>query len=356
MIPAIHKAGATISSAISLRDATYILKSGLGLFTQKTSPGELQKDKRYKEFVQQNEVAKWNVEQSSLKRNNRLYAVSTEEGVLLFSGSEKGIKARGSYLQYLADGFFKLNKVPETMKLYEISIPTQEMTHLADNCIDRFSKSDLKEGSRQLRHSEVSFAAEKFSDHSILEGAVCVDKFDLRPDYNNFDRLTGEFQLGISPRNYDIASLLYISGNGYASHLATDYFHPFSYQYEFGELAEKLADSMKAREEAPLSAHDFGYGALQKEAKEMAKDILQSEFHIHNGEFHLGAKRAAILKEETPKPELMIPKVKRPPRVKQEQGKRNTTGEQALKGNTTRKQAIHVPSVSVTKEKKQLII
>ena len=96
--------------------------------------------------------------------------------------------------------------------------------------------------------------------------------------------------MGISPRNYDVAALLYISENGYAGIVAADKVHPFSYEYEFRELAEKLGDSMKARMNAPLSAHDFGYAALQKEAREMAADLLQSEFHITDGEFRLGAR------------------------------------------------------------------
>ena len=41
--------------------------------------------------------------------------------------------------------------------------------------------------------------------------------------------------------------LLYISENGYAGIVAADKVHPFSYEYEFRELAEKLEDSMKAR-------------------------------------------------------------------------------------------------------------
>ena len=85
---------------------------------------------------------------------------------------------------------------------------------------------------------------------------MCREKFDLRPDFHNFDRLTKEFGLGISPRNYDVASLLYISENGYAGIVAADKVHPFSYEYEFRELAEKLGDSMRARMNAPLSAHD----------------------------------------------------------------------------------------------------
>ncbi|MCS2967461.1 DUF6047 family protein [Bacteroides ovatus] len=198
---------------------------------------------------------------------NRVYAVATEEGVMLFSDTPKGMKARNSYLQHLADGFFNVAKVPETLRIYEMDLPTKRVAELADNCIEKLSKADLRSTDAQLRRSVVSFAPDKFADRSVLDGGVCREKFDLRPDFHNFDRLTREFGLGISPRNYDVAALLYISENGYAGIVAADKVHPFSYEYEFKELAEKLEDSMKARMNAPLSAHDFGYAALQKEAR-----------------------------------------------------------------------------------------
>lgn len=227
---------------------------------------------------------------SADNENQRMSAVATDEGVLLFSDSVKGMKARSTYLQHLADGFFNFSKKVETLKLYEIEIPMRQMVKLADNCIDKLSKADLRRDDIQLRKSVCSFTPEKMSGKEMLVGAVCTGKYDLRPDFNNFDRLTKDFGLGISPRNYDVAALLYISENGYAGLMDADHFHPFSCQYEFKELAEKLGDSMKARREAPLSAHDFGYAALQMEAKTMARDILQSEFHITDGEFRLGGK------------------------------------------------------------------
>lgn len=231
---------------------------------------------------------------SADNENQRMSAVATDEGVLLFSDSVKGMKARTTYLQHLADGFFNFSKKVETLKLYEIEIPMRQMVELADNCIDKLSKADLRRDDTQLRKSVCSFTPEKMSGKEMLVGAVYTGKYDLRPDFNNFDRLTKDFGLGISPRNYDVAALLYISENGYAGLMEADYFHPFSYQYEFKELAEKLGDSMKARREAPLSAHDFGYAALQMEAKTMARDILQSEFHITDGEFRLGGKANRI--------------------------------------------------------------
>ena len=181
---------------------------------------------------------------------NRVYAVATEEGVMLFSDTPKGMKARNSYLQYLADGFFNLTKVPETLRIYEMDLPTKRVAELADNCIEKLSRADLRSTDTQLRRSVVSFTPDKFADRSVLDGGVCREKFDLRPDFHNFDRLTREFGLGISPRNYDVAALLYISENGYAGIVAADKVHPFSYEYEFRELAEKLGDSMRARERA----------------------------------------------------------------------------------------------------------
>ena len=286
---------------------------------------------------------------------NRVYAVATEEGVMLFSDTPKGMKARNSYLQHLADGFFNVAKVPETLRIYEMDLPTKRVAELTDNCIEKLSKADLRSTDAQLRRSVVSFAPDKFADRSVLDGGVCRAKFDLRPDFHNFDRLTREFGLGISPRNYDVAALLYISENGYAGIVAADKVHPFSYEYEFRELAEKLEDSMKARMNAPLSAHDFGYAALQKEAREMAADLLQSEFHITDGEFRLGARISGTGSMEKSYP------MSRPDSKEVKTGKspetcrRQETPEQ--KPSDRQRQARHVaPIAPQKKEKKQLIL
>ena len=261
---------------------------------------------------------------------NRVYAVVTEEGVILFSDTPKGMKARNSYLQHLADGFFNVTKVPETLRIYEIDLPTKRVAGL-------------------------NFTSDKFADRSVLDGGVCRAKFDLRPDFHNFDRLTKEFGLGISPRNYDVASLLYISENGYAEIVAADKVHPFSYEYEFRELAEKLGDSMRARMNAPLSAHDFGYAALQKEAKEMAADLLQSEFHITDGEFRLGARISRIERMEMSHP------VSYPHSEEEQTGGlpethyRQEAPEQRM--SDSQRQVKHAASITPQKkEKKQLIL
>ena len=152
-----------------------------------------------------------------------------------------------------------------------------------------------------------------------------------------------------------MAALLYISENGYAGLVAADKVHPFSYEYEFKELAEKLGDSLKARMNAPLSAHDFGYAALQKEAKEMAADLLQSEFHITDGEFRLGARINRTERAETLHPVL------HPHSEEEKAGKSLETYRKQeapkQKPSDRQRQAKHVASITPqNKEKKQLIL
>ena len=354
LVPTIHRHKAVTGRQIPLRDAAYTLKTGLKLFSLRASSTALQKDKQYKEFIRHNEAEGWNNEKLSGEKW-RVYAVATDEGVLFFSDNEKGMKARNSYLQYLADGFFNMTKGAETLKLYEIETPSRQVAELADNCIDKLAKSDLRSAGTQLRKSEFSFTSEKLAGKEMLEGAICTDKYDLRPDYNNFDRLTKDFNLGISPRNYDVASLLYISENGYAGHVAADYFHPFSYEYEFRDLAEKLGDSIKARQSAPMSSHDFGYAALQMEAKAMARDILQSEFHITDGEFKLSGSINRMEKMER------IQTTSYQHSKEQKRGKSSEADHireiPALPLNNSQRQAKHVASITPDKkEKKQLII
>lgn len=79
------------------------------------------------------------------------------------------------------------------------------------------------------------------------------------------------------------------------NHLAADYFHPFDRMNDFKSLADKINDTVQAKGEYPESQHDFGYAALQSEAKALARDILESDYHIRDGEFALGQTQCKIV-------------------------------------------------------------
>lgn len=286
LLPAAEKLKVQPAKTISLRDAVFIIKSGLPLFDPTTEHGKLARRKDYKEFIAHNEQGRW--KEFMQGKEHKYTAVATDQGVMLFSQTRIGEKALHTYLQECAGNFFNPTRSTESLKIYEVVNPTADVAAKADNYIERVSRRDERSDSPNLVYSRYGTAPEKMLSPEILAGAVCTEKYDMRPDFHNFDRFTGDNTLKIDAKSYEIASLLYISENGFANHLAADYFHPFSHMDDFKPLADKINDTMQAKGENPDSDHDFGYAALQKEAKTLAGDILESQYHIRDGEFALG--------------------------------------------------------------------
>lgn len=261
---------------IKLEDAVYAVRTGRSIFSPEVSYSALARDKRYKEFLQFNRQQRWRYPDYDTAR--KVYGVATDGGVLLFSDTLKGRKARTTYLQSLADRYFELPG--RTVRLCELTDPPQSVTEQADRCIVKLDKRDLKDTTPCFKRSEVDFSAERMAEPQVLGTAVCTGRYELQPDYLSFERFVKENKLEVSARNYDIASLTYIRENGYADHVSSDYFYPFSYQYRFDEVAAKLGDVLRARREHPGSEHDFGYAVLQREAKQIAAGVLRDEFRI----------------------------------------------------------------------------
>lgn len=260
---------------ITLPDAVYAVRTGRSIFSPEMSFAALSRDKKYKEFLQFNRQQRWRYPDCDTAR--KIYGVATDSGVLLFSNTRKGQKARTTYLQYLADRYFEMPG--RTVRLYELTDPQKDIVTEADRCVVKLDKRDLKDAAPCFQRSECDFSTERMSDKTVLETAVCTGRYDFQPDYLSFEQFVKENKVEVSARNYDIASLAYIKENGYADHVATDYFYPFSYQYRFDEVAAKLGDVMRTRREHP-SDHDYGYAALQREAKDIAAGVLRDEFRI----------------------------------------------------------------------------
>lgn len=293
LLSAAEKQNVAPRQPISLRDAVYIIKSGLPLFDPSTEHSKLARRKDYKEFIAHNEQGRW--KEFMQGKGNKYTAVATDQGVMLFSQTKMGEKALHTYLQECEGNFFHPTKSTESLKIYEVINPTADMAAKADNYIDRASRRDERSDRPGLFFSRHGATPDKMLPPSVLEGAVCTGKYDMRPDFHNFDRFTSENTLRTDRTNYQIASLLYIAENGYGNHLAADYFHPFDRMDDFKALAEKINDTQRVKGENPQSDHDFGYNALQKEAKTLAGDILESDYHIRDGEFALGQTHSKIV-------------------------------------------------------------
>lgn len=100
--------------------------------------------------------------------------VASPQGTYLFSDTPKGRRAMHCYLQYVADRFFEIQPAGAALKVYELRHLPDRIAKMADNCIDKFVKSDLKSNDPGLEKSRYSFTEEKQLPEAILSegGAV----------------------------------------------------------------------------------------------------------------------------------------------------------------------------------------
>lgn len=316
--PAAKQNGVRPKGKISLRDAVFVLHSGLPLLDASTDHAHLSRRRDYKEFIRHCEQGAW--QKYMLGQQGKYTAVQTDAGVMVFTHTKMGNKALNTYLQDCADRFFDPLHSTETLRIFEVTNPSKDVTAKADNYIDRPSRRDERSDNPQLFYSRYEAIDDKLLPPSVLEGAFCTEKYDMRPDFANLDRFTSENPVRVNHENYTIASLLYIAERGYTNHLTSDYFHSFGYKGHFEELAGKIAEAQQARTDYPQASHDFGIAELQRQAKEMARDILSTDFNIRDGRIDFGQRQqpqATVipltsrydLQAERPAPKVQAPLV-----------------------------------------------
>ena len=100
-------------------------------------------------------------------------AVTSSQGTYLFSDTPKGRRAMYCYMQYMTDRFFGMRTDADTLKIYELKHLPPRIAAMADKCIDKFVKSDLKSEYPGLEKSRYSFTEEKWIPTSVLSEGVC---------------------------------------------------------------------------------------------------------------------------------------------------------------------------------------
>ena len=76
------------------------------------------------------------------------------------------------YMQYMTDRFFGMRTDADTLKIYELKHLPPRIAAMADKCIDKFVKSDLKSEYPGLEKSRYSFTEEKRIPTSVLSEGV----------------------------------------------------------------------------------------------------------------------------------------------------------------------------------------
>lgn len=107
-------------------------------------------------------------------------AVETEKGVVLFSDNERGNNQLGQYLQYLSDHFYEKDFGIETLRLYELDIPMQEVPETVNRCMSNERTEQYNSGPDDPAPDNV------YADKSILSYGNCTKTFDMRATGDNF--------------------------------------------------------------------------------------------------------------------------------------------------------------------------
>ena len=123
--------------AVSLRDAAFALSKGLSPLSPAGRREQLMRDPEYRRFTMH--CARTTPDDAPLYR-----AVTSSQGTYLFSDTPKGRRAMYCYMQYMTDRFFGMRTDADTLKIYELKHLPPRIAAMADKCIDKFVKSDLK--------------------------------------------------------------------------------------------------------------------------------------------------------------------------------------------------------------------
>lgn len=130
--------------AVSLRDAAFALSKGLSPLSPAGRREQLMRDSEYRRFTMH--CARTAPDDAPLYR-----AVTSSQGTYLFSDTPKGRRAMYCYMQYMTDRFFGMRTDADTLKIYELKHLPPRIAAMADKCIDKFVKSDLKASIRDWR-------------------------------------------------------------------------------------------------------------------------------------------------------------------------------------------------------------
>lgn len=136
--------------AVSLRDAAFALSKGLSPLSPAGRREQLMRDPEYRRFTMH--CARTAPDDAPLYR-----AVTSSLGTYLFSDTPKGRRAMYCYMQYMTDRFFGMRTDADTLKIYELKHLPPRIAAMADKCIDKFVKSDLKSEYPGLERSRYSF-------------------------------------------------------------------------------------------------------------------------------------------------------------------------------------------------------
>ncbi|WP_455664576.1 DUF6047 family protein [Phocaeicola sp.] len=195
-------------------------------------------------------------------------SIQSENGVLLFDDTGRGIQCMERYLQYLADNYFSSDlKGVDSLDIYYFSTTNNNIVEDSRRCACMFTpgKPHCFIPSEGMYHPK-----------DLMKGYSPSVQCSLKPCEKDYDQFLRRFKLDRNELMTDIARLDHICKYGIDCSKAS---YGFIHENSFEQIYNKLAYSyLKGSEHSPLSK------ALQKTAKDVAGRILRTEYNVRGYE------------------------------------------------------------------------
>lgn len=196
-----------------------------------------------------------------------MQALATRRGVLLFDGSGFGQLHMRTYLQYVADHYFKL--YGQTLGYIE---------HYGLRSDDTLRQLACRQH-RMFSALDGSFVRQKetYLDPEILHGHRLLESQSLRIDSRSFTEFVRRYELSTSSSNRNIVRLLDIRNEGYIAGFADQRGYPASLRSGFSEIDSALHRQV---------AHGVSqYGRINRsqldtQARKEAERLLRDRYDI----------------------------------------------------------------------------
>lgn len=201
--------------------------------------------------------------------NRVITAIGTNQGVLLFNDTGRGIQYAQKYLQHIGDNFFSpAYKDADKLQMHYFSTSNENLVKEAQKCSDQFEHGPNK-----------VFIPTKarFLDSSIAANYPPATEYSMAPTLECYDQLVKSLNLQGNGKNHNIGILDRICRTGKIGNLEDDY--KFNHQNSFTSLDERIRQSYVGRQDGTLLKD-----SLERTIKDTAKRILQTEYSVRGYE------------------------------------------------------------------------
>ena len=267
-----HNGGLSCATHFPLRDIAFVYEntSPYGIHNVDSIQRMLQKAKDNPLLKKQlNAYRAFHQEKEKDIYNRVITAINTNQGVLMFNDTGRGIQCAQKYLQHIGDNFFSpVYRDADKLQIYYFSTSNISLIKEASKCSNMFEHGLKKIYLPQKAH---------FLDSNMIANYTPAVECSMAPSLECYNQLAEKLNLGKSQKNYNIGVLDRICKTGQIGNLEKD--SRFNHQNSFVSLDERIRLSYVGKQDGTLLKN-----ALERTIKDTAKRILQTDYAVRGYE------------------------------------------------------------------------